>query len=57
MSGSFSFAKAKGYATDMIGGIFIFLLVLGCCIPIAPFVFPAVAIFGLKDKTRKSRRR
>ena len=57
MIGSFSLAKAKGYGTDMIGGLFLFLFVLGFCIPIAPMVFPGFVIFGLKDKTRERKRR
>lgn len=57
MVGSFSLAKAKGYGTDMMGGIFIFLFILGFCFPVAPLVFPAVVIFGLKDKTRERLRR
>ena len=56
MVGCFSLAKAKGYATDMTGGIFLFLFLLGCCIPCAPFVFPVVVIFGLKDKTKRRSR-
>jgi cytochrome bd-type quinol oxidase subunit 2 len=56
MVGSFSLAKAKGYGTDMMGGLFMFLFLLGFCIPLAPFVFPGFVIFGLKDKTRKRKR-
>lgn len=53
MAASFSLAKAKakGYAADMVGGMFLFLFLLGGCIPFAPFLFPFVALFGLKDKT------
>jgi len=52
MVGSFSLAKAKGYGSDMMGGIFLFLFILGFCIPFAPFVFPGLVIFGLKDKAQ-----
>ena len=55
--GSFSLAKAKGYSSDMIGGVFIFLVILGFCFPIALFVFPVVVLFGLNDKTRERLRR
>src|SRR5260370_2017536 len=57
MVGSFSLAKAKGYDTDMMGGLFIFLFLLGFCFPVAPFVFPGFVIFGLKDKTRERKHR
>ena len=58
MAASFSLAKAKGYADDMVGGMFLFLFLLGCCIPFAPFLFPFVVLLGLKDKTqRRSRSR
>ena len=57
MVGSFSLAKAKGYSSDMMGAVFIFLFILGFCFPIAPFVLPAVVLFGLKDKTRERLRR
>jgi hypothetical protein len=57
MVGSFSLAKAKGYGSDMMGGVFLFLFILGFCFPIAPFAMPAVVIFGLKDKTRERWRR
>ena len=57
MAGSFTLAKAKGYEGDMVGGVFMFLLILGCCFPIAPLLFPGVVIFALKDKTRGRRRR
>src|SRR5690242_8809946 len=57
MVGSFSLAKAKGYGSDMMGGIFLFLFLLGFCIPIAPFVFPGLVIFGLKDKTKRRSQR
>lgn len=55
MVGSFSLAKAKGYGSDMMGAVFMLLFILGFCFPIAPFVFPAVVLFGLKDKTRERR--
>src|SRR5712691_9462715 len=51
MVGSFTLARAKGHGRDTIGGIFLFLLLLGFCVPIAPFVFPGLVIFGLKDRT------
>jgi predicted permease len=57
MVGSFSLARAKGYSSDMMGAVFIFLFILGFCFPVAPFVFPAVVVFGLKDKTRERLRR
>jgi hypothetical protein len=57
MVGSFSLAKAKGYGSDTMGGIFLFLFLLGFCIPIAPFVFPGFVIFGLKDKMKRRSRR
>jgi hypothetical protein len=56
MVGSFTLARAKGHGRDTIGGIFLFLLLLGFCVPIAPFVFPGVVIFGLKDRTRERSR-
>jgi hypothetical protein len=56
MWGSFTLAKAKGYGSDWSGNVFIFLLALGFCFPIAPFIFPGFIIFGLKDKTRDHRR-
>ena len=56
MVGSFSLARAKGYHTDTMGGLFIFLFLLGFCFPVAPFLFPAVVIFGLKDKASERRR-
>lgn len=52
MIASFSLAKAKGYAGDMAGGILLFLILIGFCFPVAVFVFPAVVLFGLKDKTK-----
>lgn len=57
MVASFSLARAKGYHSDMVGGIFLFLIILGFCFPIAPLVFPGFVIFGLKDKTRERMRR
>ena len=56
MIGSFSLARAKGHGRDTIGGIFLFLFLLGICVPIAPFLFPGFVIFGLKDKTRERSR-
>jgi hypothetical protein len=55
MISSFTLAKAKGYAGVMAGGILLFLILLGFCFPVAAFVFPAVALFGLKDKTKEKR--
>jgi len=55
MAASFSLAKAKGYADDMVGGLFLMLFLLGCCIPFAPFLFPIVVLFGLKDKAHRRR--
>ena len=55
MAASFTLAKAKGYAGDIAGGIFLFLIILGFCFPVAAFVFPAVVLFGLKDKTKERR--
>jgi hypothetical protein len=57
MVGSFSLAKAKGHHADTVGSIFIFLFILGFCIPMAPFIFPGFVIFGLEDKTKGRRRR
>jgi len=56
MVGSFTLARAKGHGRDTIGGIFLFLFLLGFCVPIAPFLFPGFVIFGLKDKTRERSR-
>ena len=56
MVGSFSLAKAKGHSADSMGAVFIFLIIFGLCIPIAPFVFPGFVIFGLEDKTRERSR-
>ena len=52
---SFSLAKAKGYGPDYFGAILIFLYILAFCFPVALFVFPAVVIFGFKDKTKERR--
>ncbi|HEY3864128.1 MAG TPA: hypothetical protein VGO59_19845 [Verrucomicrobiae bacterium] len=57
MAGSFSLAKAKGYGTDIMGPVFVFLFLLGICVPLSPFLFPWVVIFGLKDKMRVRRRK
>lgn len=58
LAATFSFAKAKGYSADMVGGILIFLVLFALCIPCAAFVFPVAVVFGLKDrnKTRSPRR-
>jgi hypothetical protein len=56
MVGSFSFANAKGYDTDTMGALFLFLFFLGLCLPVAPILFPIVVLFGLKDKTRHRNR-
>lgn len=53
---SFTLAKAKGYDTDQMGAVLLFLYLVSCCVPGAMFVFPAVAI-GLRDKTRRHRHR
>lgn len=53
----FTLAKAKGYDTNSIGGMFLFLMLLGFCIPLAPLIFPLGIMFGLKDKTRMHRPR
>ena len=55
MFASFSLARAKGYGPDYFGAILIFLYIFAFCFPVALFVFPAVAIFGLKDKTKERR--
>ena len=55
MVASFTLAKAKGYAGDFAGAIFLLLIVLGFCFPVAVFVFPAVVLFGLEDKTKTRR--
>ena len=52
MVGSFNLAKAKGYGDDQVGGVFLFLFLLGCIIPFAPCIFPLGVLF-LKDKTRR----
>jgi len=57
MVASFTLAKAKGYSTDLAGGIFLFLIVVGFCFPIAALLFPIVVLFGLNDKTRERLRR
>jgi len=57
MVASFTLAKAKGYATDLAGGILLFLILLAFCFPIAVFLFPVVVLFGLNDKTRERLRR
>ncbi len=57
MAGSLSLAKAKGYGGDMAGGILLFLILLGFCVPISVFAFPVVVMFGLKDKTGHRSRR
>ena len=56
MFASFSFAKAKGYGPDYFGAILIFLYIFGFCFPVAIVIFPVVAIFGLKDRTKGRRR-
>lgn len=58
LAATFSFAKAKGYSEDMVGGILIFLILFGLCVPCAAFVFPVAVVFGLKDRnqTRSYRR-
>ena len=40
MIGSFSLARAKGHGRDTIGGIFLFLFLLGFCVPLAPLFSP-----------------
>lgn len=57
MIGSYSLAKAKGYDDHTMGGVLLFLFIAGFCIPLAPFLFPGVVLFGLPDKTRGQRRR
>lgn len=57
MMASFTLAKAKGYSADLAGGIFLSLIVLGFCFPIAVLLFPIVVLFGLNDKTRERLRR
>jgi hypothetical protein len=52
----FSFVRAKGYPRDYAGKMFLFLIILGFCFPMAVWVLPAVAIFGLEDKTKTRRR-
>jgi hypothetical protein len=51
MVGSYNLARAKGHGRDAIGAVFLFFFVLGCLVPIAPFIFPGYVIFALKDKT------
>ncbi len=57
MIASYSLAKAKGYSGEMAGGIFVFLMVIAFCFPIAAILFPVAVIFGLDDKTRRRLRR
>lgn len=56
MVGCFNLAKAKGYGADQVGGMFLFLFILGCVIPIAPCIFPIGVLF-LRDKTQRPVRR
>jgi len=56
MFASFTLARAKGYGPDHFGAILIFLYIFAFCFPVAIFVFPVVAIFGLKDKAKERRR-
>lgn len=56
MMGSFSLARAKGYETDMMGCILVFLYFAGFLFPLAPLLLPGIVIFGLKDKTKTSYR-
>ena len=52
----FSFVRAKGYPRDHAGSMFLFLMIVGFCVPIAVFVLPAVALFGLDDRSGKKKR-
>ncbi len=53
----FSFVRAKGYPRDYAGQMFLFLIILGFCFPGAAFVLPAVALFGLDDRSGTRKRR
>lgn len=57
MLGSYNLAKAKGYDSHTIGGVFIVLFIAGFCVPMAALLYPAVVLFGLPDKNRRGRRR
>jgi hypothetical protein len=52
MVASFSLAKARGYASDFTGTLFLLFFIVGFCFPIAPMLFPLYIVFALKDKTR-----
>ena len=52
---SFSLTRAKGYARDLAGSLFMLFFILGFCIPFARMLFPIYIIFALKDKTKNRR--
>jgi hypothetical protein len=51
MVASFTLAKARGYASDFTGTLFLIFFIIGFCFPIAPMLFPLYIIFALKDKS------